>query len=383
MGRSLKRQAGRKEPLHVEPRLLDLTDRFMAAALDQDRWMDALEALADYTGSSHAQLIGLGDAATVPFNLVTNLDEAPLRKFVEIDGGNPEINYRVSASLLDAQLTLRSEADYRAVQPGLRSDTYVDYAQEHDISNGCQTKLIENPQGMVGFALLRSRKDGATDARVRQVFTEIAPHVRSAVRTQLALEQAGPGLLAGALGQAGVAVFVVGGDGAVLAMTDLAEATVSQGRLHVTRGRLNAIDAGDTVRLHQTFARHCLGQPALPLETVLLPGPGRSRPVLLDVVRAPRVADGFGFIPHVLVILRGGGRWHGSAVTVLTALYRLSPGEADVALRLAEGHTRQAIAEARQSSLATVRAQLKAIFLKVGVEREAELIVRLRTMLQL
>lgn len=367
----------------MEPRLLDLTDRFMAAALDQDRWMDALEALADYTGSSHAQLIGIGGSATVPFNLVTNLDEAPLREFVEIDGGSPEISYRVSASVPDGQLILRSEEDYRAAQSRLRSDTYIDFAHQHDIANGCHTKLLESQQGMVGFALLRSRKDGATDERIRQVFAEIAPHVRSAVRTQLALEQAGPGLLAGALGQAGVAVFVVGGDGAVLAMTDLAEAAVSQGRLCVTHGRLNALDAGDTVRLHQAFARHCLGDPALPLESVLLPGPGRGRPVLLDVVRAPRVADSFGFSPHALVILRGGGRWHGSAAAVLTALYRLSPGEADVALQLAEGHTRQAIAEARQSTLATVRAQLKAIFLKVGVEREAELIVRLRTMLQL
>lgn len=366
----------------MERNLLDLSDRFMAAALDQDLWLDALQVLADLTGSTHAQLIGLGAAAAVPFNLVTNLDEAPLREFIEIDGGSPDINYRVKASLSDAALVLRWEEDYRTTQSELSLDTYIDYAHQHDIPNGCQTKLLEGSQGMVGFALLRSRKDGATDARVRQIFGQIAPHVRSAVRTQIALERSGPAMLAGVLDKAGAAVLVVGGDGVVHAMTDKAETAVSQGLLRVVHGRLGAADAGDTVRLQQALARHCTG-PAAPLETVLLPGPNRSRPVLLDVVRAPRIAGSFGFRPHVLVILRGGGRWHSSAAAVLMALHGLSPAEADVALRLAEGATRAAIAEARGSSLATVRTQLKSIFLKVGVERETELIVRLRAMLQL
>lgn len=366
----------------MDRNLLDLTDRFMAAALDQALWMDALHALADLTGSSHAQLIGIGGAATVPFNLVTDLDEGPLRTFLEIDGGSPDINYRVKASLTDPELVMRREGDYRSVESSLLADTYIDYAREHDIPNGIQTKLVENAQGTIGFALLRSERDGESDERVREIFTQIAPHVRSAVRTQLALEQSGPGLLAGVLDRTGAAVFVVSVDGTVHAMTELAEAAVTRGVLCLTRGRLTAVDAGDTVRLHQALARHGAG-PALPLESLLLPGPGRSLPVLLDLVRAPRVAGGFGFQPHVLAILRGGGRWHSSAASVLGALYRLSPAEADVALRLAEGATRAGIAEARRSSLATVRAQLKSIFLKMGIEREAELIVRLRTMLQL
>jgi len=366
----------------VDRQVLDLTDRFMAAALDRESWTGALAALAELTGSGHAQLIGIGGAATVPFNIVTDLDEAPLREFVAIDGGNPEINYRVKASISDAELTLRAEEDYAALRPLLRTDTYVDFAHEHDIPHGCQTKLLDGPQGMIGFALLRGKRDGASDARVRDLFMAIAPHVRSAVRTQIALEQSGPALLAGALDKVGVAVFVVEGDGRVVAMTEMAETALSQGSLRLVRGRLEAADAGDTVRLHQALARHAIGAPP-PLETVLLPGPNRARPVLIDLVRAARSAASFGFRPHVLAIVRGGGRWHASAAAVLTALYRLSPAEADVALRLAEGATRSGIAEARRASLATVRAQLKSIFAKVGVEREAELIVRLRAMLQL
>jgi DNA-binding CsgD family transcriptional regulator len=366
----------------LDRHLLDLADSFMAAALDQHGWIDALQALAEVTRSSHAQLIGLGSAATVPFNFVTDLDEAPLREFVAIDGGNPDINYRVRASIADDELTLRTEEDYAAMRPLLRSDTYVDYAYHHDIPYGCQTKLIDTSAGMIGFALLRGARDGKADARVRNIFTAIAPHVRSAVRTQIALEESGPALLAGALDKAGTAVFVLQGDGRIMAMTGMAEIALSRGLLGVVRGRLEARDAGDTVRLHQALARHATGAP-LPLETVLLPGPDRARPVLLDLVRAARSSGSFGFRPHVLAILRGAGRWHARAPAVLTTLYRLSPGEADVALRLAEGVSRSAIAEARGSSLATVRAQLKSIFAKVGVEREAELIVRLRGMLQL
>lgn len=366
----------------MDRHLLDLTDRFMAAALDQDGWIDALQVLADLTRSSHAQLIGLGGPTIVPFNFVTDFDEAPLREFVSIKGGDPEINYRVKASHGDAELTLRAEADYAAMRPLLRTDAYLDYAHRHDIPNGCQTKLLETPQGMIGFALLRGARDGATDDGVRDVFMAIAPHVRSAVRTQIALEDAGPALLSGALDKTGVAVFVVAGDGRLAGMTGPAELAVTQGRLRLVRGRLEAADAGDTVRLYQALARHATGAP-LPMETLLLPGTDRDEAVLIDLVRAARATGSFGFRPHVLVILRGGGRWHSSAAAVLSALYHLSPAEADVALRLAEGATRAAIAEARGSSLATVRAQLKSIFHKMKVEREAELIVRLRAMLQL
>jgi DNA-binding NarL/FixJ family response regulator len=64
-------------------------------------------------------------------------------------------------------------------------------------------------------------------------------------------------------------------------------------------------------------------------------------------------------------------------------VFGLSVAEADIALALARGATREDIAAARKSSVQTVKAQLKSTFAKVGVSREVELVSMLGEMLRL
>lgn len=62
------------------------------------------------------------------------------------------------------------------------------------------------------------------------------------------------------------------------------------------------------------------------------------------------------------------------AATRLRRRYALSPAEADVALMLGEGLTVGEIADRRQASTHTVRNQLRHVFDKTGVNRQAELL---------
>jgi DNA-binding CsgD family transcriptional regulator len=63
---------------------------------------------------------------------------------------------------------------------------------------------------------------------------------------------------------------------------------------------------------------------------------------------------------------------------ILQALFDLSPAEARVAARIAEGLSVNATAEALSVQSNTVRVQLKAIFSKTGTNRQAELVSLLR-----
>jgi DNA-binding CsgD family transcriptional regulator len=56
--------------------------------------------------------------------------------------------------------------------------------------------------------------------------------------------------------------------------------------------------------------------------------------------------------------------------------YGLSAAESHITLQLAEGKTVQAIAMNRGVAVGTVRAQIKAIFAKIGVNRQIELVAR-------
>ena len=52
---------------------LQLTDAFHAAAIEPDRWYDALSAFAGATGSQHGQLVCMDEEASMTFNLLTAL----------------------------------------------------------------------------------------------------------------------------------------------------------------------------------------------------------------------------------------------------------------------------------------------------------------------
>lgn len=366
----------------MDGRILHLADMFANAAVDPTQWMGALRELGHATGSARGQLIGIGGDATIPFNWVNDFPEHAYAEFVAMDGGNPLINPRVTAALDSPLLAVRHEAHYREAVPGLVSDVYLDFARDYDFPYGCQTKLFESDDSLVGLAVLRSESDGETTAEQRALFEGIAPFIRSAVRTQMALERDGPKLIAGALDQVGAAVFVCTPGGRVLAHSATADAALDGGRISVTGGILRAGTKADQDKLTRTLA--CQGAPVrVPMETLVLGGgAGESLPLLLDIARMPRSAWSLDRTPCVLVIVRGAGRWHASAPAVLQALYGLSPAEADIALRLARGQPRSEIAQERGAQLETVRSQIKIVFAKLGIGREVELVTLLGQLLR-
>ena len=71
--------------------------------------------------------------------------------------------------------------------------------------------------------MLRSEREGHISTEQRDVFASFAPHVRAAVRMQIALEGNGATLIRGALETLSIPAFVCGRSGAVQAFTSSAE----------------------------------------------------------------------------------------------------------------------------------------------------------------
>ncbi|MGE4430976.1 MAG: helix-turn-helix transcriptional regulator [Sphingobium sp.] len=355
---------------------LALTDRFASVALEPSGWISALQALAEATGSARGQLIGIGGPSTIPFNWVNDFAPEDLEKFIAIEGGSPLVNPRVAVSVGAPVLAIKSESDYRAAEPAMQSDAIADFCREYDFPYGCQAKLVEGDEGIIGLAVLRTEREGPTTEAQRDFFAALAPHVRGAARMQMALENEGARLIAGAMGYVAAAVFICDASGRVWEMTPSAQAFLSEGALCMEDGRLALADRKQQPLLAQAIDRHANGR-FLPLESLMIAGGPMRLPMILDVVTAPRQPWTFGFEPKVLVIARGADRWHASAGTVLQSCYGLSPAEADIALRLARGESRQVISDARRASIGTVRSQIKTVFLKLGVTREVDLAIML------
>lgn len=189
----------------------------------------------------------------------------------------------------------------------------------------------------------------------------------------------GAQLIGGALEAIGAAVFVCDADAQVAAMSGAAEALLKDGRLRLIDRRLDVLSPRAAHAMRNALLRILSATP-YPMQTIVVTQPG-ALPLLLDICPAPRAAWNFNFRPRALVIARTGANWHGASASILQRLYRLSAAEADVALRLAAGESRDSIAASRHASLGTVRAQLKSAFAKLGVSREVELVAMLGSLL--
>ncbi len=218
----------------------EVQNAFLAAPFEEDGWNAALRLLARRTGSSHAQLLGLGDDAAL-FNFLPDIDASYQHEFLEIEAWRPEVNWRVAAS--GRPLEILSEAHYDIVRQHSGSAEYDEHCRTWDGINGCQTALIEGDGLLVGLAALRSEREGRTEARDLQMFGVGASFALAAVRMQQAMARRGTDLTVGAFDAIGVAAFLIDRHGAVAALSAAAEAIVGEragGVLCLRRQQLGA-----------------------------------------------------------------------------------------------------------------------------------------------
>lgn len=362
---------------------LAVADLFSAAALEGD-WPTALEAFADACGAERGELIGIGADRAVPFNWMTRFDPAALDEFVAIDGGDPRLNPRVRMGLQAPLLRSWHDVACSTEEELRRNFVYADYCRRHEIPYGSQTNLMRDDSMLIGLATLRSERRGPPQAEDRRAFEVLAPHVRSAVRMQLALEGRGAEIIRGALDGMEVAAFVCDRAGLVRSHTGPAEAVLQRGVLRLRGRRLGATGADEARGLEAAIAaatggRLVPGRDAV--QTVLVrQADGPAAFEVVDVIALPPRPYGFGFEPRAIAVVRGQHRGNRELAGLLSLAFGLTPAEADVAVRLAEGHTRETIAEERRASVETVRSQIKTVFAKLDVRRETELSARLNRM---
>jgi DNA-binding CsgD family transcriptional regulator len=368
---------------------VELTDRFHAAAIDGKGWYPALEGLAEATGSISGELICLGNDAAVHLNIMTNTSPELLEAFIAGAGGDPNINPRVNAGMRAPVLQTLAESDFITPEEHKRHPHYQEFARPFDIPYICLTTLDRPRDGLIGLAVTRTEKQGHINAQQRRAFMSIAPHVRAAVRTHIALEGHGDALLSGALEAVSIPAFICDGAGRVRELTPAAEAIVSSGRgLQLRGGWLRAALPADVQALTEAISHAVskLGQEATAgprNSTVIVRRSAQdTAPLLLDVIALPHHRFGFTFVPRVLVLLRGEGvgAANDRRTAILRSVYGMTAAETEIALELLAGKSPEDIAAGRAASVATVRTQIKSVLTKAGARRQIELVARLGRM---
>lgn len=337
--------------------------------------MEALDRMATATGATHGQLIGIGGARDLPFNLITNAEGWPFQELIEAGGYRPDTNYRIAAN--DEHLSrgrydpVLHEADYDAVMPRLTSSLYADFCEAIDIPYGCQTNLVLDGVGLIGLATLRKRREGRSTAGQRRTFAQAAGAARRAVRLQERMEGQQATLLAGAFDALAMTAFLVDARGQLLAHSAAAEALLARGDVRLREG---VPDAPAT----PWSLSHAVGA---------LTADGGARhmqlridltqdrpPIFLEGFRLPLRPWSFGRLPHAILVVRQPRRDRAGVMAFLGAVYGLTGAEADIAMRLYEGQPRAEIAALRDVTAETLRGQIKSLYAKTGADGEAALV---------
>ncbi|MCD2315342.1 helix-turn-helix transcriptional regulator [Sphingomonas sp. IC-11] len=355
----------------------DITNQFLEAAVDPARWMDVLERLAHETGSDHAQIIGVGPSFSLEFNWVNDMDASAHAVADRAELMTPATNYRVAAGLTQSSRTISWEDRYEAIKPHLTDDAYLDMCNDLRIPFGCQTNLLVEADGLIGFALLRSDRNGPTDAETRALFASACAPAAAAVSLQAGLEREGYQLVAGAFEVMSVACFVLDRSMSVRAMSRAAEQLLSDGTLQLVDGRVTASSPGAQRRIGSATTAVMEGRAA----AASVAAPDAAGMLMLKVHRLPSREWNMGFAPFAILIAKRPPGGSDADVAVLRDAYGLTVAEAEIAMLLRAGRTREAICAVRAITRETLRSHLRSLFSKLGVKKETEAIHLLHALL--
>ncbi len=353
-------------------------DAFHSAALGEQNWEAALTAFAQATGSRSAQLVGHHSNASVAFNVWTNMDPALYAKHADTVSINPRVKLAEAVPIL----RIVSDMDFISSEQMRRDTFYQEYLYPLDVPFICLTPVEKSSGTVVALGAIRSRREGHISREQRDIFASLAPHVRSAVRTHLALEGQSAAVLMGAMETLTLSVFVCDRGGRVRSLTPAAEVLVSNDRrLQLKSGQLTPYAPPDARVLGDAIDAAAIGllrmaPPAA--RTVIIRGRDPDlAPLVLDVFPLASRSVGFNFDPRVLIVARGSRGTTAKRAAVLQTAYALTPAEIQVAQYLADGRSAEFIAGRRSVAIGTIRVQIKSVMAKVGVTRQVQLVARL------
>jgi DNA-binding CsgD family transcriptional regulator/PAS domain-containing protein len=262
-----------------------------------------------------------------------------------------------------------------------RSDYYLHYLQPIGLFRILGVDTAE-PGGMLARLRFSRRENEPSYARrERQLLERINPHLRLAIEIYARLNRmtSERDLYAGAVDQLSVATIILDEQGRLLTTNGVARALLDEGdglslrdqRLHIQGRDLNrelqaALEAilksrqgGETsvvraLRVPRSAGRSDLGLVIRPVPTSEW-SEGQSSPCAAVFISDPDLRES-------------------ASQQSLGQLFGLTPAEANLALLLARGLSLAEVSEAQNISQHTARAQLKSIFAKTGVSRQAELV---------
>jgi len=378
------------DPADIDPQYDRLVGLIYGGALETQPWQSALPALRELLNARVASLVlrpPSSDDRGVILNSVRPEELGGGGEALLADPTDWEVTaYREQFFALDPFVNLPLDRvialeDILPDEELTHSDYYQHYLQPIGLFRILGVDTAE-PGGMLArLRFSRARSESRFSPRERDLVALITPHLRRAIEIYARLNRmtSERDLYAGAVDQLSVATIILDEQGRLLNTNAVARALLDEAdglsqrnqRLHIDGRELNralqeALDAivrsrhgGETsvvraLRIPRSAGRSDLGLVIRPVPTSEW-SEGQSSPCVAVFISDPDLRES-------------------ASQQALAELFGLTPAEANLALLLARGLSLAEVSEAQNISQHTARAQLKSIFAKTGVSRQAELV---------
>lgn len=343
-------------------------------ALQPERWEDALAALAEACGAGSGQLIVRREDGAIPRHWLTGVPEDFAAQVEAFGLSDPGVNPRAELGLAAAPMRPVLDQDFVSAEARKSSPIYAEMFEPFGVAFNCQAVLMRRGDALVRASVSRASAQGPFDAESVRAFTALLPGLQALVRLHTALAGEKLATVMATLEASAAAALVVDGAGRIIGVSRSAEVLLARGLLRVRNGRpvLDAAADDDAFAARLAEAIECsrigVACDAVPMRVRV----SCAEALTLECFAMPAEGDAFGLGPAALVIARC------APASVSAMLSSLTEAEAQIAARLADGESVATIAEARGVSRETVRSQMKSIFAKLHVGRQAELVSLLK-----
>jgi DNA-binding CsgD family transcriptional regulator len=348
---------------------------FASAAVEPRLWVQAMDVIASETESEGALLIPLRGA--IPNAPVSGSIRKATEKYFREGWNTRDERFRAIETMI--RRGVADDFDFTTSEEMKNHPYYQDFLRPVGLHYFAGIKMTAGDD-LWCVSLQRSPQQGGFSTDEKERLAALSPRLSSAATLARTLGFAAVNGAIEAFEVAGSAVVLLNRCAEVLHLNKAAEALLGMD-LRMVERRLSCQDrhaAGELDRavyslLHDQTKSALMPPVPLPRRT--------GRPVLAYPVRLPTMstsplADCQALL--VLVDLEARAR---PPQDILRSSFRLTAAESRLASRMASGETLERVAEDLRICKETARNQLKAVFHKVGVNRQAELVALLSAIL--
>ena len=359
-------------------------------ALEPQPWQSALPALRE---ALDAQVVSLvlrppsADDEGVILNCVRQDESVDNSHVTLADPNDWEVSaYREQFFSLDPFVSLPLDKvialeDILPDKDLVTSDYYLHYLKPINLFRILGVDTSE-PGGMLArLRFSRRASEPRFKATERQLLTLLTPHLSRAIEIYAKLNRmtSERDLYAGAVNQLSVASIILDEQGRMLTTNAVGRALLDQGEgLSLRDGHLHIEGRNINKELQEALTsiiREQLHGETSMVRALRVPRPGGRSDLGLVVRPVPASQWSEGQVsPSAAVFISDPDLQESTSRPILGALFELTPAEANLATLLARGLSLAQVSVAQNISQHTARAQLKSIFAKTGVSRQAELV---------